>query len=71
MSSWISFIPAVEHTRNLARSALPDAPVVPDSRPPQPRIRTMLSATLRASALRSLQLAEWIDPPRRYNAQPS
>jgi hypothetical protein len=71
MSSWISGIPAVEHTRTLATSALPDAPVVPDSRPPQPRIRALLVTTLRSFASGGLRLAERIDSPRRYNTQPS
>jgi hypothetical protein len=71
MSSWISGIPAVEHTRELARSALPDAPVVPDSPRPQPRIRALLGTTLRSFASGGLRLAERIDSPRRYNTQPS
>jgi hypothetical protein len=71
MSSWILAIPAVENTRNLARSALPDAPVVPESPPPQPRVRPALGAVLRRFALGGLRLAERIDSPRRYNTQPS
>jgi hypothetical protein len=71
MSSWNLFIPAVENTRKLARSAFPDAPVVPDARHPQPRTRALLSATLRSLALGGLRLAERIDSPRRYNTQPS
>jgi hypothetical protein len=71
MSSWISGIPAVESTRKLARSVLPDAPVVLDHGRPRPDVRAWLGATLRASALRSLRLAEWIDPPRRYDPQPN
>ena len=71
MSSWISGIPAIESTRTLARSALPDAPVVVDRGRPRPDLRAWLGTTLRASALRGLRLAEWIDPPRRYNPQPN
>jgi len=71
MSSWISGIPAVESTRRLARSALPDAPAVLDRGRLRPDVRAWLGTTLRASALRRLQLAEWIDPPRRYDPQPN
>jgi hypothetical protein len=60
------FIPssAIEKTRALAQSALPDAPVVPD----EPRVRRRLQvraragAVLRASARRELKLADRIDP---------
>jgi hypothetical protein len=71
MSSSISAIPAVENTRKLTRSALPDAPVVPDYRPPRAGVRALLGTTLRSFAMGGLRLAERIDSPRRYNAQPS
>jgi hypothetical protein len=55
---------AVENARNLAQSALPNAPQVPDE--PTPRhtapVRTRLSAVLRAAAARELRLANRIDP---------
>jgi hypothetical protein len=70
MSSWISAIPAVEATRQLAQSALPDAPVVPDSRPPRAGVRAMFGTMLRSVAVGELRLAERIDSPRRYNTQP-
>ena len=71
MSSWISGIPAVEATRNLATSALPDAPVVPDSLPPQRHVRVFLATTLRSFADGGLRLAERLDSPRRYSTRPS
>ena len=71
MSSWISAIPAVEGTRELARSALPDAPVVPDSRPPRAGVRAVLGTMLRSFAVGGLRLAERIDSPHRYNTQPT
>ena len=56
---------AVENARNLAQSALPDAPVVPD----EPRrvrrrleVRARAGAVLRAAARRELKLADRIDP---------
>jgi hypothetical protein len=56
---------AVENTRTLAQSALPDAPVVPD----EPRrirrsfeVRARAGAVLRAAARRELRLADRIDP---------
>ena len=61
------FIPSsgIEKTRSLARSALPDAPVVPDE-PPRLRrkleIRTRAGAMLRATARHELKLADRIDP---------
>jgi hypothetical protein len=71
MSSSISAIPAVENTRKLTRSALPDAPIVPDSRPQRAGVRALLGTALRNFAMGGLRLAERIDSPRRYNAQPS
>jgi hypothetical protein len=70
MSFWISAIPAVERTRELAQSALPNAPVVPDSRPPRAGVRAVLGRMLRSFAVGGLRLAERIDSPRRYNSQP-
>jgi len=70
MSSWIWAIPAVESTRKLARSALPDAPVVLDDRRPRAGARALLGRTLRSFASGGLWLAERIDSPRRYNTQP-
>jgi hypothetical protein len=70
MSSLISLIPAVESTRKLAQSALPDAPVVPDSRPPRAGVRAVLGTMLRSFASGGLRLAERIDSPRQYNTQP-
>lgn len=56
---------AVENTRNLAQSALPDAPVVQD----QPRrirrtleVRVRVSSLLRNTARHELRLADRIDP---------
>ncbi|RZU19359.1 hypothetical protein EV645_1570 [Kribbella rubisoli] len=55
---------AVENARNLAQSALPNAPQVHDE--PAPRrtapVRTRLSAVLRAAAEREIRLANRIDP---------
>jgi hypothetical protein len=45
-------------TRDLAHSALPDAPVVPDEAPKVRRSRQTLARTLRT-------LADRIEPPRR------
>ena len=53
--------PIVDATRQLARSALPDAPVVPDE--PRARVVRNLSARLlRVVARRQLRLAERMDP---------
>lgn len=70
MSTWISAIPAVESTRKLARSALPDAPAVLDDRRSPSGARALLGTTLRSLASGVLRLAERIDSPRRYNTQP-
>ena len=70
MSTWISAIPAVESTRKLAGSALPDAPVVLDDRRSRAGVRALLGTTLRSLASGELRLAERIDSPRRYNTQP-
>jgi len=62
---------AVESAARLARSALPTAPVVDDSRgaepvPPHP---SRLSTALRATARCQLRIAERIDR-RHYQPQP-
>jgi hypothetical protein len=62
--------PIVDGTRQLARSALPDAPVVPDE--PKARVVRNLSArVLRVVARRQLRLAERMDPRRDRVPQPS
>jgi hypothetical protein len=63
---------AVENTQLLARSALPDAPVVNDGRSGE-RVRphpppTRLSVALRTTARWQLRLAERVDR-RRYQPQ--
>jgi hypothetical protein len=44
------------------RSALPDAPVVPEPPPRDSRVRSSIAAFLLASARRRVRLAERIDP---------
>lgn len=57
---------AVRAARDLARSALPGAPTVPDPPPRQrraaKRARTRAATFLRASAHRRARLAERLDP---------
>lgn len=53
---------AVRNTTEIAASALPDAPVVPDPPPREPRLRIAIAAFLRASAQRRTRLADRIDP---------
>lgn len=53
---------AVRNTAEIATSALPDAPVVPDPSPPESRLRLALAAFLRASTKRRSRLADRIDP---------
>jgi hypothetical protein len=53
---------AVRNTVSVASSALPDAPVVPEPAPPEPRLRAALATFLRASARRRARLADRIDP---------
>lgn len=63
---------AVENTRNLAQSALPDAPVVTDEpRPPRrtTEVRTRAAALLRTAAQRQQRLADRIDPVRVCDPQ--
>jgi hypothetical protein len=71
------FIPgntAVENTRNLAQSALPDAPVIADE-PRRPRrgaeVRARAGALLRTAAQQQLKVADRIDPVRVCDPQPS
>ena len=68
------FIPntAVENTRSLAQSALPDAPVVADElRPPRrtTEFRARAGALLRTAAQRQQRLADRIDPVRVCDPQ--
>jgi len=53
---------AIRNTGPVALSALPDAPVVQDPAPPEPRLRLALATFLRASARRRARLADRIDP---------
>ncbi|MFI7062202.1 hypothetical protein ACIBL3_14555 [Kribbella sp. NPDC050124] len=56
---------AVEATRNLAQSALPNAPQQPYDEPTPRRtfaVRSRISAVLRTAAERELRLANRIDP---------
>jgi hypothetical protein len=53
--------PIVDATRQLARSALPDAPVVPDETK-VPVVRNLSARLLRVVARRQLRLAERMDP---------
>jgi hypothetical protein len=53
---------AVENTRSLAQSALPDAPVVPDPPARPATVRARLSEALRTAARHELRLADRIDP---------
>ena len=53
--------PIVGGTRQLARSALPDAPVIPDE-PRVPMVRNLSARMLRVVARRQLRLAEQMDP---------
>ena len=72
------FIPgntAVENTRNLAQSALPDAPVVADE-PRRPRrsadVRARVGALLRTTARRlvhTVRVGKVASTPSRYDEQ--
>jgi hypothetical protein len=53
--------PIVDRDRELARSALPNAPVVPDE-PRVPVVRNLSARLLRVVAQRQLRLAERMDP---------
>jgi hypothetical protein len=56
---------AARSVRELTTSALPDAPVVPDPAPREPRLRVTLATRLRASARRRSRLADRVDPYTR------
>jgi hypothetical protein len=60
MSMTMAGIPLTQASTTLARSALPDAPVVPDR--PRTARRVQLSRLLRAVARYELRLAERIAP---------
>ncbi|HZO64196.1 MAG: hypothetical protein ACRDP9_07705 [Kribbellaceae bacterium] len=63
---------AVENTRSLAHSALPNAPVIEDEvRRPGLRIavRARFGEVLRAAARQELRLAERVDPTPRCEPQ--
>jgi hypothetical protein len=53
---------AARAVRNLAGSALPDAPALPDPEPRNSRIRAGSAAFLRRSAQRRSRLADRLDP---------
>jgi hypothetical protein len=56
---------ASRNATDLATSALPHAPVVPDPPPRVPRVRIVLAAFLRAWARRQAGLADRLDPRGR------
>jgi hypothetical protein len=65
MTYFIAGNTAVENARNLAQSALPNAPQQQYDEPAPRRtfaVRTRLSAVLRTAAERELRLADRIDP---------
>jgi len=65
MTYFIAGNTAVENTRSLAQSALPNAPQQDYEEPRAPRTRAFrarLSTALRATAERELKLAERLDP---------
>jgi hypothetical protein len=66
----IAYDIAVKHVGELVTSALPDAPVVPDPAPREPRLRVTIAAALRASARRRTRLANRLDPGARVVGQP-
>ena len=61
----IAYDIAAKNVGGLATSALPDAPVVADPAPREPRLRVTIAAVLRASARRRTQLADRLDPYTR------
>jgi hypothetical protein len=73
MTYFIAGTTAVENTRSLAQSALPNAPQQPDDQP-RPRrsglVRSRLGAALRATAERELELADRLDPAPGCHAMP-
>ena len=77
MTYFIAGTTAVENTRSLAQSALPNAPQQPDDQSddrPRPRrsglVRSRLGAALRATAERELELADRLDPAPGCHAMP-
>jgi hypothetical protein len=58
----VAAVIAVKATKDCVRSALPDAPVVPEPPPRNPRVRSSIAAFLRASAGRRARLADRVDP---------
>jgi hypothetical protein len=58
----VAAVIAVKATKDYVRSALPDAPVVPEPPPRNPRVRSSIAAFLRASAGRRARLADRVDP---------
>ncbi len=53
---------AINAVSDQANSARPNAPIVADEPPREPRIRTGMAAFLRASAQRRVRLADRLDP---------
>jgi hypothetical protein len=53
---------ATHAVRNLTETALPGAPVIPDTEPRDSHIRAGFAAVLRRSAQRRDRLAERLDP---------
>ena len=64
MTYYIAGNTAVENSRALSQSALPNAPQEPYDEPARrvAAVRSRLSATLRSIAARELRLAERLDP---------
>jgi hypothetical protein len=65
MMNFVAGNTAVENTRALAQSALPNAPQQPYDEPASRRtvaVRARISAVLRTAAERELRLADRIDP---------
>lgn len=68
----IGYDMGIRNVTDLATSALPDAPVVPDPAPRDSRLRITVAAVLRAATRRPGRPAERVDPstrrPIRYAA---
>ena len=64
MTYFIAGNTAVENSRALSQSALPNAPQEPYDEPPRriAAVRARLGAALRSVAARELRLAERLDP---------
>jgi hypothetical protein len=74
MTYYIAGNTAVENSRSLAQSALPNAPVIEEEvRRPSLRlaVRARFGVALRAAAQRELRWAERVDPTPRSEPQPS